>query len=312
MLINELSIGILKQTPEAMATQLAMWDNLKLWNVMWNKAKGWWEEQDLLKKQIDNESEHIKLSMTVNDMRLQILFRLADHLEIDLPKDLSSSDLDNLSERIIFNSINLLRETDKEFKGSNSKEMASHVMKKMFEDLSKRFDDQNSETQEKIVESIMQGIKTMPEEQREHLRKELNVDELTNDVVRKAIITGSLGAAFSVVIEIAGFSAYIFAVKLLAGITGLVGITLPFAAYTTLTSMMAFFANPFILGPAFLVFGWWLSKKGNRKIKNGLAPVLVTQALVSSAFDDTEGSDIKEFISFYNEKIKLRFVETEE
>ena len=312
MLKNEFAAGLLKETPEAMAAQLAMWDSMKLWNVMWKKASGWRQKQDLLRQQIDSESKHIQRLWTVNEMRLQILFKLADHMELTLPRNLTAGDLDNLGERIIFESIMLLRNTDKHFKGSNSKEMASHVLRKMFEDLSKRFDEQDSETQKKIVEAIMQGIKTMPEDQRDRLRKELNVDELTNEAVRKAIITGSLGTAFAVVIEVSGFSAYIFAVKLLAGITGLIGITLPFAAYTALTSMMAFLSNPLLLGPAFLISGWLLTKRGNSKIKNGLAPVLVTLAIVSSALDSSEESSVKEFILLYNEKIKLRFAESAE
>ena len=312
MLKNEFAAGLLKETPEAMAPQLAMWDSMKLWNVMWKKASGWWQKQDLLRQQIDSESKRIQRLWTVNEMRLQILFKLADHMELTLPRNLTAGDLDNLGERIISESIMLLRNTDKDFKGSNSKEMASHVLRKMFEDLSKRFVEQDSETQEKVVEAIMQGIKTMPEDQRDRLRKELNVDELTNEAVRKAIIMGSLGTAFAVVIEVSGFSAYIFAVKLLAGITGLIGITLPFAAYTTLTSMMAFLSNPLILGPAFLIFGWLLPKRGNSKIKNGLAPVLVTLAIVSSALDSSEESSVKEFILLYNEKIKLRFAESAE
>ena len=312
MLKNEFAAGLLKETPEAMAPQLAMWDSMKLWNVMWKKASGWWQKQDLLRQQIDSESKRIQRLWTVNEMRLQILFKLADHMELTLPRNLTAGDLDNLSERIISKSIMLLRNTDKDFKGSNSKEMASYVLRKMFEDLLKRFVEQDSETQEKVVEAITQGIKTMPEDQRDRLRKELNVDELTNEAVRKAIIKGSLGTAFAVVIEVSGFSAYIFGVKLLAGITGFIGITLPFAAYTTLTSMMAFLSNPLLLGPAFLISGWLLTKRGNRKIKNGLAPVLVTQAMVSSVLDSTEESSVKEFILLYNEKIKLRFAESAE
>lgn len=304
MLKNEFSLGLLNQSTDAMASQLAMWNSMHLWTLIFNKVSGWWQDTDLIRYEINNETNRLKASLNANEMRFQILSNLGSHLEIPLPTNLTVGDLDNLGSLIISKSVSILRNTDKNFRGNSSKEMVSHIMKKMFEDLSKQFNKQNPGTQKKMMHSIMQDLKTMPEDQREHLRKELHVDELTAEVIKKSIITGTLGGAFAGVVSVAGFSAYIFAVKILAGLTALIGITLPFAVYTTLTSMIAFLSNSFILGPAFIIFGWGLTKYANKKIKNGLTPVIITQAIMTSVLDTYDESDTKNFFLLYNKKIK--------
>ncbi|MCB9479340.1 MAG: hypothetical protein H6684_09360 [Deltaproteobacteria bacterium] len=300
MLKNQFSIGILGQNPDSIAPQLAMWGNMKLWNVMWKKISGWWEEQDLLKRQIETETLVLKNSKSPDELRVTMLVELAEHLEVPLPQSMTAGDFDDLGKNIVAKAIVTLRKTDKEFNGTSANEMASHVLKKLFDDLQNRFEEQDRESQEKIVEAIRKGIGELPEDQKKRLQDELNVDGLTNEAVRKAIVTGSLGAAFAVVVEVAGFSAYMVAMQVLATVTGLIGITLPFAAYTTLTSMMAFLANPLIIGPAFLVFGYWLTSRGNRKIRDGLTPVLVTQALANSAMGERNDEQVRDFLLVYN------------
>jgi hypothetical protein len=83
-------------------------------------------------------------------------------------------------------------------------------------------------------------------------------------------------------------------VEALAAVAGIVGVTLPFAAYTTLTSMMAAFANPFLIIPATLGLGYFLTMRANKQIHDALLPTLITQMAVASSRDaNTISSDEK-------------------
>jgi purine-cytosine permease-like protein len=73
-----------------------------------------------------------------------------------------------------------------------------------------------------------------------------------------------------------------FAVEALAAIAGIIGLTLPFAFYTTLTSFMALLANPIIFIPGILGLGAFMTRRANKKIRNALLPTIITQLAVSS------------------------------
>ncbi len=298
MLKSEFASGLLKETNDSLATQIAMWDDMYFRNVIWQKLKGKVKGYDTMRFQIANHTEWLS-DLSSDELRLMKLFRLAKHLKVQLLERVNVGDIDDAGRQIEMKSVSLLKQTDKGFEGNDTRDMARYILEKMFNDLSARFHDHDEVTQSNIVKSIIESLESMPEEQREKLKKELKVDELTDAAVRKAIIAGSLGTAFVAVIEVAGFSAYIFAVKALAGIAGILGITLPFAAYTTLTSTIAVLSNPLLLVPAWLGLGLWLNKRANRKIKNGLAPVMVTQAIVSSALDSSLDTGIKSLLDRY-------------
>lgn len=302
MLKNDFALGLLNETKDSIAQQIAMWENLSLWKVIWQKLKGKIKRYDAIKDRMDACTSQLK-RFQIDGLRLKKLCLLAKHLEVQLPEHASLRDIDDISKEIEEKSILLLRETDKNFRGRNTRDMASYVLKKMFDDFSEHFDGQDQETQGKVLKKIMESLESMSEEQLERLKRELKVEELTDTAIRKAIITGSLGAAFAVVVEVAGFSAYIFAVQALAGVAGLVGITLPFALYTTLTSAIAVLASVEFLGPVALVVGWWLTRRTNRKIRNGLVPALVIQAVVSSALGSPSDTTIQSFLKRYEKDI---------
>ena len=169
----------------------------------------------------------------------------------------------------------------------------------MFDDLSNEFSKKSSNEQDNIVKQIFEILKEMPDDQKEKLQKELNVSELSQQTIRKAITTGSLGIAFAALVEIAGFSAYIFATKTLAVIAGIIGLTLPFSVYVALTSFMAFLANPFVLVLLLTGFLSFITKKSNKKIRNAFLPNLVSQIAISSTIGEPSIDKLNKLVKFY-------------
>lgn len=295
--------GIDSADTGSLALHIALWDNTSLWNIAWGKIQNLWEEKDVIKAELDASVEKLRDRDAVT-LRLMSLFRLCSHMNIALPSHITVGALEEIGGEVESRAITLVKTCDKTFNGTTTHDLVAHILQRMFGDLQKKFATQDATTQREIVEQILSSIRAMPEAQREALKKQLGISEFSEAAIRKAIISGSLGAAFAVLIKMTDFAGYLFAAKALAAVAGLSGITLPFAAYTMLTSAIAFVANPFVLVPAALGLGWWLTTKTNRKIKNGFVPFAVMQAVVSSVTDVDETKALREFVTAYNATVK--------
>ncbi len=302
--------GLLKQDLDATAVQMAMWENLSIWKVSYKKVSSFFSEHDEISKMIEDErkkyiADHSdplvpsNLQKDPEELDSKLLKSICDHLAISTREIKSIGDLDDLGIEIETKVIELQKKiTKNEFNGDSIPDLIKYNMEKMFENLKDEFEKKSKEEQEKIVTKVLDVIKEMPDEQKELLRSELKVDSISQDAISKAIVTGSLGIAFAAVIEIAGFSAYIFAAEALAAIVGVVGITLPFAAYTSLASYIAFLANPFLIIPSALILGVFMTKRANKKIRDSLLPTIITQASISSTKDSEANTKAEKIIKY--------------
>lgn len=277
--------GLLKQGLDSTATQIAMWENMTIWNTAYQKLTSLYTAQDEMSRMIEKEKNNLVLSLKRKPLALEgILLKLiCEHLSVNTSNVKSIGDLDDLGLDIEDKTIKLLRSLSKnKFQGKTINDLIHYSMHKMFDDLSAKFKEKDKRDQKDIVKKIIEIIDKMPDVQKEIMRNKLGVDTISQQAVSKAITTGALGVAFASVVEIAGFSAFTFAVQALAATAGLVGLTLPFAAYTTLTSIMAALANPLLIIPATVGLGYFMTKKGNHTIKNNLLPTVITHIAVSA------------------------------
>ncbi len=291
--------GLVAADSESIRTQVALWDDMKLWKLLWRKVRDSVQDEDLIREELNEKVEWLG-QFSDSQIRVMLLTRAADHLDLDLPSQLTAGELDDLGGKIEEGAVGLLKENDSDFEGETTAEMAQHVMIGLFEDLAEKFEEQDEEVQQEIVDAIMEEIESMPEKQRERLREELDADELSRDAIRRAVATGALGAAFGAVVQMAGFSAYMAAVKALAAIAGMVGIGLPFGMYATLTSVIAFLANPLFMVPALLGGGWLLTSYTNTRMRNNLLPVVVTQSTVQASIGEYSDGRLSSLLETYN------------
>jgi len=298
--------GLLKQGLDSTAAQIAMWENMTIWKTAYQKLTSIYTAQDEISRMIEKERNVLVRSFKRKPLALEgiLLNSICEHLSIDSSKVKSIGDLDDLGQEIEDWVIVLQRKASKNnFQGENIHDLIQYNVQKMFENLSAEFEKKKKDEQKEIVKKIIEVIDEMPDEQKEILRKKLSIDSISQEAISKAITTGALGVAFASLVEIAGFSAFTFAVEALAAIAGIVGLTLPFAAYTTLTSMMAALANPLLIIPAAVGLGYFLTKRGNRTIKDNLLPTVVTQIAVSAT---KEGDTIKSSEQLLRRLKKLR------
>lgn len=310
MLESKLAQGLLAADGESLRTQVALWDDMKLWGMLWKKVRGSVSDGDLIQDELNEKAEWLS-RFNDDEIRIMLLTRIAEHLDRGLPKTVTAGEIDDVGNVIEEQTVELLRENDDDFDGSTTSEMVQHVMQGLFEDLTDRFENQDRETQEQVVNAILEEIESMPEAQRERLQEALDADELSRESIRKAIVSGSLGTAFATVVQVAGFSAYMAAVNALATVAGILGLTIPFAAYTTLTSAVAVAANPWLLVPVLLGGGWYLTNHTNEKMRDNLLPVVVTQCAVQAAVDSFSNEDLSSLIDRYND-VADRYIEAKE
>lgn len=308
--------GLYSADNEILANFIAMWDKSTISNII--KYKGFDLYDKIINKENNDEFAQIledkKLELKevdTNELRTMIIMQLASYFEIKLPKTLNMYSLEQIGIKIENCSIEALRKSDKSFKETSLEEMISYIFQELFNDMSKQFNDKNNEDKEKIAQNIFQTIQEMPKEQQDKLKEELKVDELSEDIVMKAIAAGTFGAAFAATISIAGFSAYTFATSALASMAGLVGVGLPFGAYSGLTSVIAVLSNPlFLIGSiGFLIY--ILNSKSNESIRNRLSPMIITLISVLSAKSENYLCSSEKHINNYN-KIILDFKEANE
>jgi len=123
----------------------------------------------------------------------------------------------------------------------------------------------------------------------------LGLDSLSDDYLKKVLVSGALASAFAGAVSIGGFGFYMGAASLVATIAGLAGLTLPFAFYTTMSSLVAVVANPLFFLPLVLGGGVWLFHGKDSELKRKLAVNAVVQlALAGAAAEScTDGRDAR-------------------
>ena len=286
MLRNEFARGLVGETAESIAYQLALWEQLTLSRVLHSKfrslfRRGRSSAYSEMAAAIDPWAREIA-SLPPQEIRAALLEVLAKHFRITLPRLITRMELDEVCTEISMGAVEALRRTNKKFQGSSINDMVVFSVDKMFDDLRRRLRSMPQEEQDAAVQNLVESIRAMPTDQRQAVLKELGATEVVAAVVRKAALAGTLGPAFVVAVNIAGFSAYTFATQVVASIVGVVGLTLPFGFYTTLTSFMAIFANPFLMVPMLGAFLLWQKWRGDRKFRDSLAASIVVGLIVSS------------------------------
>jgi hypothetical protein len=114
---------------------------------------------------------------------------------------------------------------------------------KMFAQVSKAMQKQSVSERIKTDEAIQNEVDHLSEKQRDELKKALGVNELKGDAVGK-MLRNAAGTTV-LMTTLSGFGAYTALTTIIHAIfTMVLGITLPFAVYTSLTSTLAFITGP--------------------------------------------------------------------
>ena len=243
------------------------------------------------------------LEMThLNHTQLKILLKdvLANKVNTvrqTLGQDYTYQELSN--EIIELASLNFKNEIDSDLTISQKADQITILyFQKLQKQLSQQLLKQNSEERRQTEQSIQSELNKMSSKQSQELQKALNVQDLSGETVRNALTSGGGGALTLLAINGAGFGAYIALSTILHAVfTTTLGITLPFAAYTSAASFLSFFTGPagwLILGGAQVI--------ALRKNKNKLTYELLAQVVFLSVqthgnfFDETSNIDLPDYM----------------
>ena len=139
----------------------------------------------------------------------------------------------------------------------------------------------DEELKDQLLVRVREVVKGLSDDDRRALLEQLGVDELSEDASWQVLLGGGGVIGFAVLVDVAGFSAYILAAKLSA--------IIPLVGGKTLVSLLAVFASPEFVMISLAVGGAFIGEKVKRDL--GLVYAAPVAALLSVAgLDATEAA----------------------
>lgn len=278
--------GLLNAPPDVLAAFLALLEETTFANVMGKKGKSLFNSEDDFANALQARTDELK-KLEQPELILQLLGKLEAIADVEPGYLAAPRDLEDLCAELAGKAVMMKREGEKKFEGSSLLDLVAFVMKEILREIETKFETLDESQQQELIFELREFLASLPEDQQQAFRGALGVDALTDEVVRQSIIKGTLGVGFSAAVSIGGFSFYTAASSVLAGIAGLIGLTLPFAAYTTLSSVIAVLANPYTIALvliATVATAWW---QGGKKIRSSLYPLIIVQLAAAARHNET-------------------------
>jgi hypothetical protein len=239
--------------------------------------------ESLKKRTEELQKEHIEFLVL---KLFGCLGELAEICEIEFPTRRSG---EIFCAQVVEKALIYKSESDKNFEGETLMDLVRASLLETLEKIQEDYKNLDPENQAKVTAELLSIIEGLPEDQQNIFLEKANIDEITEDTVKSALLTGTIGLAFGSLVSISGFAFYTTATSALAGVAGLVGITLPFAAYTMLTSAIAVASSlPVIIGIVSAISLGGLFKGKIAFQKNLLSGIVVKIVATAEACKDYE------------------------
>lgn len=196
---------------------------------------------------------------TREELVLITLTRLMERLQVPMRELGTPRAILDAAEDVAVAALHRLRENEKTFRGTTYDDMIRWQVERLVTGAAQKAK-HDREAAARMEEALDEWVRQLPEEQQAQLRQQLGVSELTRDVLLRAAQAGVLGGALYATVQAAGFAAYTTLTSMLAGIAGAVGLTLPFAVYAFASSALAILSSPLFFGPVAVItagVGWW-------------------------------------------------------
>jgi len=259
------------------------------------------EEQNHFTKHLEEEVNRLK-NIDDSILQLDLFLELTKLLNLQGTKYTLQKEIEDQCTTIVNEVYKQYQKQDKHFRlfsenqpnTTKLQQMVIYQMRKVFTELDASFQDFSIGDQIKFASQVNDYIHSLPEDKQVKIKERLGVDDLTDELVRKAIATSGTSIVFAIIVEVSGFAFYTTATSLMATFAGLLGLTLPFGFYTGLTSTIAVLSNPLFIIPLLLGGGAVLVNHQNKSLKKKLLPIIVMQ--ITLPFMSKED----EFISFNN------------
>ena len=303
-------IGLLNSEDKNLAEYLATWDDLNVFfktiDKSWDFVSQLWKsDREIERDNANTIQEKIDGYLSSNTrLGLQaLLFKnFQEVFEIDEEIILSQRQLDDISYDLEIKALQFQKEFSSEedklktFTGNTFVDLRKYFLETMVE----QFKDLDNSKQKKVLEDMVNKLNNLSPDELKEFKDKMNIDEVTNDSVKKILLGGGIYSMFAGAVGVVGFPAYLFLTSFIGGISSIIGITLPFGVYTGATSVMAFLSSWFL--PIILAGGWFFSNKYTKKLRKVFA-VASMVSISFQAYKDLDLNTAKNFIEEYNKDL---------
>ena len=303
-------IGLLNSEDKNIAEYLATWDDLNVFfktlDKSWDFVSQLWKsDREIEKDNANSFQEKIDgylYSNTRLGLQVLLLKNFQEVFEIDEEKILSQRQLDDISYDLEIKALQFQKEFSieedklKTFTGNTFVDLRKYFLETMVE----QFKDLDNSKQKKVLEDMVNKLNNLSSDELKEFKDKMNIDEVTNDSVKKILLGGGIYSMFAGAVGVVGFPAYLFLTSFIGGISSIIGITLPFGVYTGATSVMAFLSSWFL--PIVLAGGWFFSNKYTKKLRKVFA-VASMVSISFQAYKDLDLNTANDFVEKYNKDL---------
>ena len=303
-------IGLLNSEDKNLAEYLATWDDLNVFfktiDKSWDFVSQLWKSDREIERDNANAIQEKIDGYLSSNTRLglqALLFKnFQEVFEIDEEIILSQRQLDDISYDLEIKALQFQKEFSSEedklktFTGNTFVDLRKYFLETMVE----QFKDLDNSKQKKVLEDMVNKLNNLSPDELKKFKDKMNIDEVTNDSVKKILLGGGIYSMFAGAVGVVGFPAYLFLTSFIGGISSIIGITLPFGVYTGATSVMAFLSSWFL--PIILAGGWFFSNKYTKKLRKVFA-VASMVSISFQAYKDLDLNTAKNFVEEYNKDL---------
>ena len=303
-------IGLLNSEDKNLAEYLATWDDLNVFfktiDKSWDFVSQLWKSDREIERDnanaIQEKIDGYLSSNTRLELQALVFKNFQEVFEIDEEIILSQRQLDDISYDLEIKALQFQKEFSSEedklktFTGNTFVDLRKYFLETMVE----QFKDLDNSKQKKVLEDMVNKLNNLSPDELKEFKDKMNIDEVTNDSVKKILLGGGIYSMFAGAVGVVGFPAYLFLTSFIGGISSIIGITLPFGVYTGATSVMAFLSSWFL--PIILAGGWFFSNKYTKKLRK----VFAVASMVSISFQAYKDLDLniaKNFVEEYNKDL---------
>lgn len=303
-------IGLLNSEDKNLAEYLATWDDLNVFfktiDKSWDFVSQLWKSDREIERDnanaIQEKIDGYLSSNTRLGLQALVFKNFQEIYEIDEEIILSQRQLDDISYDLEIKALQFQKEFSSEedklktFTGNTFVDLRKYFLETMVE----QFKDLDNSKQKKVLEDMVNKLNNLSPDELKEFKDKMNIDEVTNDSVKKILLGGGIYSMFAGAVGVVGFPAYLFLTSFIGGISSIIGITLPFGVYTGATSVMAFLSSWFL--PIILAGGWFFSNKYTKKLRKVFA-VASMVSISFQAYKDLNLNTAKNFVEEYNKDL---------
>ena len=303
-------IGLLNSDDKNLAEYLATWDDLNVFfktiDKSWDFVSQLWKSDREIERDnanaIQEKIDGYLSSNTRLGLQALVFKNFQEIFDIDEEIILSQRQLDDISYDLEIKALQFQKEFSSEedklktFTGNTFVDLRKYFLETMVE----QFKDLDNSKQKKVLEDMVNKLNNLSSDELKEFKDKMNIDEVTNDSVKKILLGGGIYSMFAGAVGVVGFPAYLFLTSFIGGISSIIGITLPFGVYTGATSVMAFLSSWFL--PIILAGGWFFSNKYTKKLRKVFA-VASMVSISFQAYKDLNLNTAKNFVEEYNKDL---------